>query len=78
MCLTICMDMFVMITVSVMLVILFQGPGMIVSHEKKEIIRSHYDLEKDTCKYHKKAAKVKVESNLYESRVCVYSCSYSH
>ena len=37
---------------------------MIVSHEKKEIIRSHYDLEKDTCKYHKKASKVsKVKLN---------------
>lgn len=35
-----------------------QGPGMIVSHEQKDIIRSHHDLEKDTCRYHKKACKV--------------------
>ena len=31
---------------------------MIVSHEQKDIIRSHHDLEKDTCHYHKKACKV--------------------
>ena len=31
---------------------------MIVSHEKKDIIRSHHDLEKDTCRYTKKAARV--------------------
>lgn len=32
---------------------------MIVSHEKKDIIRSHHDLDKDTCRYTKKAAKVR-------------------
>ena len=32
---------------------------MIVSHEKKDIIRSHYDLDKDTCRYTKKAARVR-------------------
>lgn len=32
---------------------------MIVSHEKKDIIRSHHDLEKDTCRYTKKAARVR-------------------
>lgn len=34
-----------------------QGPGMIVSNELKEPIRSHHDLEKDTAKHHKKALK---------------------
>ena len=42
-----------------MCVLIVQGPGMIVSHEKKDIIRSHHDLDKDTCRYTKKAAKVK-------------------
>jgi hypothetical protein len=32
---------------------------MIVSHEKKDIIRSHHDLEKDTCRYTKKAVRVR-------------------
>jgi len=31
---------------------------MVVSHEQKEIIRSHFDLEKDSCRYYKKASKV--------------------
>ena len=31
---------------------------MIVSHERKDILRSHHDLDKDTCRYTKKAAKV--------------------
>lgn len=35
---------------------------MVVGHERKEIIRSQYDLEKDTCKYHKKATKVGVHN----------------
>lgn len=34
-----------------------QGPGMVVSEDLKDPIRSHMDLEKDTCKYHKKACK---------------------
>lgn len=34
---------------------------MIVSHEKKDIIRSHHDLEKDTCRYTKKAARVRTK-----------------
>jgi protein transport protein SEC23 len=33
------------------------GPGMVVSTEKREIIRSHHDIEKDTAKYHRKATK---------------------
>ena len=35
-----------------------QGPGMIVAESRKETLRSHHDLEKDSCKYHKKACKV--------------------
>ncbi len=54
-----------------------QGPGMIVGHERKEIIRSHYDLEKDTCKYHKKASKVSLIVYSIHVFVCVihvYCC----
>ena len=36
-----------------------QGPGMVVSDELKDVIRSWSDLEKDGCKYHKKACKVR-------------------
>lgn len=35
-----------------------EGPGMIVTNQLKEAIRSHHDLEKDTAKYWKKAQKV--------------------
>ena len=31
---------------------------MIVGESLKDSIRSHHDLEKDACKYHKKACKV--------------------
>lgn len=34
-----------------------QGPGMVVSNELKERMRSHHDIEKDNAKYMKKAAK---------------------
>jgi protein transport protein SEC23 len=34
-----------------------QGPGMVVGESLKDPIRSHHDLEKDNCKYHKKASK---------------------
>ena len=36
-----------------------QGPGMVVGDELKHTIRSHHDIEKDNCKYMKKAMKVK-------------------
>ena len=42
-----------------------QGPGMIVGESLKDPIRSHHDLEKDACKYHKKACKVSI---------CMYQC----
>lgn len=35
-----------------------QGPGMVVDDELKHPIRSHHDIEKDNCKYMKKAIKV--------------------
>lgn len=35
-----------------------QGPGMVVGEELKHPIRSHHDIEKDNCKYMKKAMKV--------------------
>jgi len=34
-----------------------QGPGMVVNDELKHPIRSHHDIEKDNCKYMKKAMK---------------------
>ena len=37
-----------------------QGPGMVVGESLKDPIRSHHDLEKDNCCYHKKACKVGV------------------
>ena len=30
---------------------------MVVTHEQKDIIRSHFDLEKDNCRYYKKACR---------------------
>ena len=35
-----------------------QGPGMVVGDELRHTIRSHHDIEKDNCKYMKKAMKV--------------------
>ena len=35
-----------------------EGPGMVVTPELREPIRSHHDLEKDTAKHWKKATKV--------------------
>ena len=35
-----------------------EGPGMVVSNELREPIRSHHDIEKETAKYYKKAVKV--------------------
>ncbi len=37
-----------------------QGPGMVVDDELKHPIRSHHDIEKDNCKFMKKAIKVHV------------------
>ena len=35
-----------------------EGPGMVVSVELKEPIRSHHDIERDNVKYFKRAVKV--------------------
>ena len=40
-----------------------QGPGMVVGDELKHTIRSHHDIEKDNCKYMKKAMKVNMALN---------------
>jgi protein transport protein SEC23 len=35
-----------------------EGPGMVVSNELKELIRSHHDIERDSVKHFKRATKV--------------------
>jgi len=35
-----------------------EGPGMVVSNELKEPIRSHHEIERDTVKHYKRALKV--------------------
>ena len=35
-----------------------EGPGMVVSNELKEPIRSHHDIDRDTVKHFKRAIKV--------------------
>ena len=35
-----------------------EGPGMVVSHELKEPIRSHHDIDRDSVKHFKRATKV--------------------
>lgn len=35
-----------------------EGPGMVVSNELKEPIRSHHDIERDAVKHYKRAVKV--------------------
>ena len=35
-----------------------QGPGMVIDDDLKNTIRSHHDIDKDNCKYMKKAMKV--------------------
>lgn len=34
-----------------------QGPGMVIDEDLKNVIRSHHDIEKDNCKYMKRAIK---------------------
>ena len=41
-----------------------EGPGMVVTNELKEPIRSHHDIEKDTAKHYKRALKVNIFSLL--------------
>lgn len=58
-----------------------QGPGMVVGDELKFPIRSHHDIEKDNCKYMKKAMKVGIIICFFSfivSRVCYYvACRHS-
>jgi protein transport protein SEC23 len=42
-----------------------EGPGMVVSHELKEPIRSHHDIDRDSVKHFKRATKVRVCHNLF-------------
>lgn len=42
-----------------------EGPGMVVSNELKEPIRSHHDIERDSVKHFKRASKV----SLFESSI---------
>lgn len=35
-----------------------EGPGMVISNELKEPIRSHHEIERDTVKHYKRANKV--------------------
>lgn len=37
-----------------------EGPGMVVTHELKEPIRSHHDIDRDSAKHFKRATKVRV------------------
>lgn len=45
-----------------------EGPGMVVSNELREPIRSHHDIEKESAKHYKKATKVKYSSNKHIGR----------
>ena len=38
-----------------------EGPGLVVSHELKEPIRSHHDIDRDSVKHFKRATKVRSE-----------------
>lgn len=35
-----------------------EGPGLVVSNELKEPIRSHHDIDRDSAKHFKRAQKV--------------------
>lgn len=35
-----------------------EGPGLVVSNELREPIRSHHDIERDSVKHFKRATKV--------------------
>ena len=36
-----------------------EGPGLVVSNELKEPIRSHHDIDRDSAKHFKRAQKVR-------------------
>ena len=39
-----------------------EGPGMVVSNELKEPIRSHHDIDRDNVKFFKRATKVRTRN----------------
>ena len=43
-----------------------EGPGMVVSSELKEPIRSHHDIERDSAKHFKRANKVRCIYPLFD------------
>ena len=52
-----------------------EGPGMVVSNELKEPIRSHHEIERDTVKHYKRANKVcTLHLCLLLSLMVVYRC----
>lgn len=56
-----------------------EGPGMVVSNELREPIRSHHDIDKETAKYYKKAIKVKQQEIIYgakEDTNGTHGCSF--
>lgn len=50
-----------------------QGPGMVIDDDLKNTIRSHHDIEKDNCKYMKKAMKVNIFFNFVTVNVIYLS-----
>lgn len=40
-----------------------EGPGMVVSNELREPIRSHHDIDRDSVKHFKRAIKVRISSS---------------
>lgn len=56
-----------------------QGPGMVVGDEFKQTIRSHHDIEKDNCKFMKKAIKhfegLANRASVNGHVIDVYSCA---
>lgn len=49
-----------------------EGPGMVVSNELKEPIRSHHDIDRDTVKHYKRAIKVGFFLYLYIQILTVF------
>jgi len=54
-----------------------EGPGMVVSNELKEPIRSHHDIERDSVKHYKRAVKVRSSINEMMSDGVIYSLAFS-
>ena len=45
-----------------------EGPGMVVSNELREPIRSHHDIDKDTAKHYKRA----IKARRFPRSICPY------